>query len=105
MISELKQLPREIHKHIRARSYIGSSALGVSDGLFFLMTRRPPISTLFPYSPLFRSPRASEHAENRQETATPLMDLAKFIDKLVARSEEHTYELQSHVNHVCRLLI
>src|SRR5438094_9374247 len=33
MISELKQLPREIHKHIRARSYIGSSALGVSDGL------------------------------------------------------------------------
>src|SRR2546428_2341982 len=34
MISELKQLPREIHKHIRARSYIGSSALGVSDGLF-----------------------------------------------------------------------
>src|SRR5213592_3892663 len=33
MISELKQLPREIHKHIRARSYIRSSALGVSDGL------------------------------------------------------------------------
>src|SRR5713226_9550641 len=30
-------------------------------------------------------PSASEHAENRQETATPLMDLAKFIDKLVAR--------------------
>jgi vacuolar iron transporter family protein len=32
-MAELKQLPREIHKHIRARSYIGSSALGVSDGL------------------------------------------------------------------------
>lgn len=32
-MTELKQLPREIHKHIRARSYIGSSALGVSDGL------------------------------------------------------------------------
>src|SRR6266511_2637045 len=33
MISELRQLPRERHKHIRARSYIGSSVLGVSDGL------------------------------------------------------------------------
>jgi len=32
-VAELKQLPREIHKHIRARGYIGSSALGVSDGL------------------------------------------------------------------------
>jgi vacuolar iron transporter family protein len=32
-MAELKQLPREIHKHIRARSYIGSSALGISDGL------------------------------------------------------------------------
>jgi vacuolar iron transporter family protein len=32
-VAELKRLPREIHKHIRARSYIGSSALGVSDGL------------------------------------------------------------------------
>lgn len=33
MVTELKQLPREIHKHIRARGYIGSAALGVSDGL------------------------------------------------------------------------
>jgi vacuolar iron transporter family protein len=33
MMTELKQLPREIHKHIRARSYIGNAALGVSDGL------------------------------------------------------------------------
>ncbi|SRR5712692_8321485 len=33
MVAELKQLPREIHKHIRARGYIGSSALGISDGL------------------------------------------------------------------------
>lgn len=33
MATELRQLPREIHKHIRARSYIGSAALGVSDGL------------------------------------------------------------------------
>jgi vacuolar iron transporter family protein len=33
MVAELRQVPREIHKHIRARGYIGSSALGVSDGL------------------------------------------------------------------------
>src|SRR5260370_8180729 len=32
-MAQLKQVPREIHKHIRARSYIGGSALGVSDGL------------------------------------------------------------------------
>src|SRR5438876_7123923 len=32
-MAQLRQMPREIHKHIRARSYIGGSALGVSDGL------------------------------------------------------------------------
>jgi len=32
-MAQLRQVPREIHKHIRARSYIGGSALGVSDGL------------------------------------------------------------------------
>src|SRR5438477_5511869 len=66
---------------------------------FFLMIRRPPRSTLFPYTTLFRS------AEQRRR---PLR-LAGVQELPHAgepeRSEEHTSELQSHVNLVCRLLL
>src|SRR6516225_11556508 len=64
---------------------------------FFLMIRRPPRSTLFPYTTLFRSPRApgSSCAPTRR-THRP---------SRARRSEEHTSELQSHVNLVCRLLL
>src|SRR6266571_1351816 len=68
--------------------------------VFFLMIRRPPRSTLFPYTTLFRSRRArcarrahrSSGAWRRRHGGA-------------ARSEEHTSELQSHVNFVCRLLL
>src|SRR5690242_21911367 len=68
---------------------------------FFLMIRRPPRSTLFPYTTLFRS-----GAERRSELQRPLPVLAghQRADGL-DRSEEHTSELQSHVNLVCRLLL
>src|SRR6202000_3502773 len=66
--------------------------------LFFLMIRRPPRSTLFPYTTLFRS---------EQNPGFPYLGHKRFdartgFDK---RSEEHTSELQSHVNLVCRLLL
>src|SRR5690242_20770375 len=67
---------------------------------FFLMIRRPPRSTLFPYTTLFRSSAEQFADAGRQE--------AKIIDRLrraADRSEEHTSELQSHVNLVCRLLL
>src|SRR6266480_6424683 len=68
---------------------------------FFLMIRRPPRSTLFPYTTLFRSNCA---------TASPVAAGApspagSASGSPAVRSEEHTSELQSHVNLVCRLLL
>src|SRR2546426_1972764 len=87
---------------------------------FFLMIRRPPRSTLFPYTTLFRSYIESEGdhlwltpkryeagtmASFGLDTPAPSLEL---IDAMVAagmRSEEHTSELQSPCNLVCRLLL
>src|SRR6266571_4966254 len=61
------------------------------------MIRRPPRSTLFPYTTLFRSPgHAATGARPRDGLVRP---------PPAWRSEEHTSELQSHVNLVCRLLL
>src|SRR5438034_8051591 len=65
---------------------------------FFLMIRRPPRSTLFPYTTLFRSPRRARPRRGGRRPAS----LGR--DDLV-RSEEHTSELQSHSDLVCRLLL
>src|SRR5688572_32516603 len=87
------------------------------------MIRRPPRSTLFPYTTLFRSPVA----EVLRDTAVPLLrveqpileeQLIAFVerdlaprrrrvanDAVACRSEEHTSELQSQSNLVCRLLL
>src|SRR6266480_4425737 len=64
--------------------------------VFFLMIRRPPRSTLFPYTTLFRSPR-------RRLAWEPPCSFSSLTP--AGRSEEHTSELQSHVNLVCRLLL
>src|SRR5260370_22320740 len=66
---------------------------------FFLMIRRPPRSTLFPYTTLFRSMRLDPNSRMTL-MAGDVMPNAEF-----ARSEEHTSELQSHLNLVCRLLL
>src|SRR5260370_5977160 len=66
---------------------------------FFLMIRRPPRSTLFPYTPLFRSD-VTEYPIAHPMGVVPADD-----DQLGPRSEEHTSELQSHLNLVCRLLL
>src|SRR2546426_10285483 len=65
---------------------------------FFLMIRRPPRSTLFPYTTLFRSERLA---------ALPGVTSVALGDwlPLGGRSEEHTSELQSPCNIVCRLLL
>src|SRR3712207_9196184 len=78
---------------------------------FFLMIRRPPRSTLFPYTTLFRSNDAKSALESGQVDAfvTDLVTtvyLRDFeIDNSVVRSEEHTSELQSRQYLVCRLLL
>src|SRR5690242_21493137 len=92
------------------------------------MTRRPPRSTLFPYTTLFRSqglgaalltpttlaiisatypdPRERNMAVGVWSAVGALaLALGPLLGGLISRSEEHTSELQSHVNLVCRLLL
>src|SRR6476661_8994357 len=64
---------------------------------FFLMIRRPPRSTLFPYTTLFRSAPEAARRCSSGVRARP--------GPGPCRSEEHTSELQSHLNLVCRLLL
>src|SRR2546429_1638078 len=82
---------------------------------FFLMIRRPPRSTLFPYTTLFRSDAAPERGE-RGDILRVLAAGLRHVDRgtcemseLAARerfrSEEHTSELQSRLHLVCRLLL
>src|SRR2546422_4639786 len=94
---------------------------------FFLMIRRPPRSTLFPYTTLFRShvgrihralgrtgPHQGVQLVDEQDDVAVLRDLVDdrlepllelTAERLKARSEEHTSELQSRLHLVCRLLL
>src|SRR5260370_26579449 len=87
---------------------------------FFLMIRRPPRSTLFPYTTLFRSPVPQKQRPSttgvRGKLAASLslllwtgsrqLSSERRVRRLIrCRSEEHTSELQSHLNLVCRLLL
>src|SRR5260221_5083764 len=65
---------------------------------FFLMIRRPPRSTLFPYTTLFRSMLQRLHQPGRGQRGV-------HQQRHAGRSEEHTSELQSHSDLVCRLLL
>src|SRR5256885_6720560 len=77
------------------------------------MIRRPPRSTLFPYTTLFRSIRTAKgwleiyHGNSRREGDTGIGAYAgsALLLDLEDRSEEHTSELQSPCNLVCRLLL
>src|SRR5260370_20216203 len=87
------------------------------------MIRRPPRSTLFPYTTLFRSPPrvgrlGGRVRQDRQPAGRPIVQHVRVgrLDEEVldplpgrpgngSRSEEHTSELQSHLNLVCRLLL
>src|SRR3712207_7887776 len=89
---------------------------------FFLMIRRPPRSTLFPYTTLFRSSNAqygllttSSNPAQQRQRYEKIVDIAKSMSLLInnllflarheGRSEEHTSELQSRQYLVCRLLL
>src|SRR3989449_9447380 len=73
---------------------------------FFLMIRRPPRSTLFPYTTLFRSLYAPELAERFPLLRQPGGKSRRVaLVVITARSEEHTSELQSRLHLVCRLLL
>src|SRR5260370_28762876 len=65
------------------------------------MIRRPPRSTLFPYTTLFRSSVPTLDARLFSPTAA----CGAIVSETRLRSEEHTSELQSHLNLVCRLLL
>src|SRR5256885_8852411 len=75
------------------------------------MIRRPPRSTLFPYTTLFRSHRTCECRHQFNSPITPHPSAADVsivqigVGKAGGRSEEHTSELQSPCNLVCRLLL
>src|SRR2546429_2814838 len=85
-----------MHRSAISRPMIGSP-LNSSLYFFFLMIRRPPRSTLFPYTTLFRS-----HFEpSGEECGTIYETLCDHCN----RSEEHTSELQSRLHLVCRLLL
>src|SRR5260370_39890616 len=81
---------------------------------FFLMIRRPPRSTLFPYTTLFRSSHKSgwisaicgcNDAVDMGPFRRSKYSMVRANTVCIARSEEHTSELQSHLNLVCRLLL
>src|SRR5260221_10136921 len=71
------------------------------------MIRRPPRSTLFPYTTLFRSGFAAAHLARHRDSAYHLSRVSESIttECKSKRSEEHTSELQSHSDLVCRLLL
>src|SRR5438874_6402756 len=80
--------------------------------VFFLLIRRPPISTLFPYTTLFRSPSPPPACPNLtfqlvdstgQKNFVPRVPRVPIVSFRCARSEEHTSELQSRRDLVCRL--
>src|SRR2546430_12459393 len=72
------------------------------------MIRRPPRSTLFPYTTLFRSKMIDNDKKKMQilkQTIAILLIQVKHFYQIILRSEEHTSELQSQSNLVCRLLL
>src|SRR3989449_4165901 len=73
------------------------------------MIRRPPRSTLFPYTTLFRSVLAEGFTLSQLFSKRPGVELAayryRFRQAMLRRSEEHTSELQSRLHLVCRLLL
>src|SRR5687768_17823895 len=69
------------------------------------MIRRPPASTLFPYTTLFRSPQRSERPSIAESSGHGDLPDRALLAPQRSRSEEHTSELQSRLHLVCRLLL
>src|SRR5690606_40410238 len=104
---------------VHSRRVLASRQCHVSPLFCLFLTRRPPRSTLFPYTTLFRSsptrrrrrrsgnrrPSASSSVSSRTRTPSTSTSWASTVRTWTARSEEHTSELQSRENLVCRLLL
>src|SRR6266480_7197653 len=101
---------RRVRPAFRCMRDLFAFEIRIRDGLamrkriFFLMIRRPPRSTLFPYTTLFRSADVGIVALSLALAPTVVSSGRYWVVPL-DRSEEHTSELQSHVNLVCRLLL
>src|SRR5262249_60816837 len=93
-----------LHPHLLPLSFLASSHIFP---FFFLMIRRPPRSTLFPYTTLFRSGHAPRRRSTgiRRPSNVAWCEPAPSAAPRRSRSEEHTSELQSLTNLVCRLLL
>src|SRR5205807_10391209 len=88
--------------------YLCNSYLYRFSLFFFLMIRRPPRSTLFPYTTLFRSAfddELNEHSNSLDAGMGRVQKDFRPLSLIGNRSEEHTSELQSPCNLVCRLLL
>src|SRR6202022_4969242 len=86
-----------VHHSVRCHTIHPAGACLSFIFFFFLMIRRPPRSTLFPYTTLFRSQAADGGVNQRPQD--------RNVCSHGLRSEEHTSELQSHSDLVCRLLL
>src|SRR2546422_2930435 len=76
-----------------------------SSFFFFLMIRRPPRSTLFPYTTLFRSGGPEVRCARHRWYPARRVHAGHQVRPARGRSEEHTSELQSRLHLVCRLLL
>src|SRR5438045_9279251 len=86
-----------IQSHFCINTLVSPTPTPIYFSFFFLMIRRPPRSTLFPYTTLFRSDRQPARCHRSAEGAR--------VPARRTRSEEHTSELQSLRHLVCRLLL
>src|SRR5206468_12558136 len=90
----------------REKVRYGSNSVIVVRQLFFLMIPRPPRSTLFPYTTLFRSACGLQPIFRSAPGVTHKLTLFQSLVSICrGRSEEHTSELQSRSELVCRLLL
>src|SRR3712207_8682684 len=93
---------------LRMSSMCGTGYCRFGLCVFFLMIRRPPRSTLFPYTTLFRSGERHRTGRSVGRAGRQHRRVARVVQRradVVARSEEHTSELQSRQYLVCRLLL
>src|SRR2546430_17732790 len=94
---------------MRIMSHSRLSFIRLLSSFFFLMIRRPPRSTLFPYTTLFRSLNRGavdcRSVSRAEQVPCLLRELHHIVSDDQHRSEEHTSELQSQSNLVCRLLL
>src|SRR2546430_16108981 len=97
---ELAEVSLTYYRHTKSNGLQSSEYC-----VFFLMIRRPPRSTLFPYTTLFRSTPSSAAPWSGRGTTRESRTRGSPKFSGAPRSEEHTSELQSQSNLVCRLLL